>query len=231
MDRAWLTAQLASGRSIESLAREVERPPSTVAYWVKKHGLSSAHADRHAARGGIEPETLSALVEQGLSLRAIAARLGVSYATVRHWMGRYGLQTPRARRLAENAAAQAARPAVGPGTTERVCPIHGLTAFVAYGPAITSAAERCRKERVVARRRRIKAILVAEAGGRCALCGYDRYLGALQFHHLDPGTKSFGLGLRGVARSLERCRAEARKCALLCANCHAEVEGGVAIVR
>jgi hypothetical protein len=74
----------------------------------------------------------------------------------------------------------------------------------------------------------VKALLIEEAGGCCLLCGYDRYPGALQFHHLDPNEKSFGLGLRGVARSLERCREEARKCALLCANCHAEVEAGIA---
>jgi hypothetical protein len=42
----------------------------------------------------------------------------------------------------------------------------------------------------------VKEILVAEAGGSCLICGYDRYAGALQFHHLDPATKSFGLGLR-----------------------------------
>ena len=45
-------------------------------------------------------------------------------------------------------------------------------------------------------------------------------------------TKSFAIaGLRGVARSLERGRGEARKCVLLCANCHAEVEGGIATIR
>ena len=90
--------------------------------------------------------------------------------------------------------------------------------------------ERCRKDRVVARRRRVKALLVEEAGGHCLLCGYDRYPGALQFHHLDRSDKSFGLGVRGMARSLERCREEARKCVLLCGNCHAEVEGGIATV-
>ena len=74
-------------------------------------------------------------------------------------------------------------------------------------------------------------MLVEDAGGRCLLCGYDRYTGALQFHHLDPAEKSFGLGLRGVARSLERFRAEARKCVVLCASCHAEVEAGVAALR
>ncbi len=69
-----------------------------------------------------------------------------------------------------------------------------------------------------------------EAGGRCQICGYDRYIGALQFHHLDPSEKSFTFGRRGLSMSVERFREEARKCVLLCANCHAEVEGGIASV-
>ena len=73
----------------------------------------------------------------------------------------------------------------------------------------------------------MKAILVAEAGGACAVCGYDRCLAALQFHHVHPDEKRFALGRAGVARSLEKARAEARKWVLLCANCHAEVEAGV----
>lgn len=78
------------------------------------------------------------------------------------------------------------------------------------------------------RRRRVKQQLVAEAGGACVLCGYSRYAGALQFHHVDPANKSFSLGLSGLTRSIEAMRAEAAKCVLLCGNCHAEVEGGVA---
>jgi hypothetical protein len=84
---------------------------------------------------------------------------------------------------------------------------------------------------VTARRRRVKRALVEEAGGRCVLCGYDRFPGALQFHHVDPATKSFALSVQGVARSLEKARAEAAKCVLICANCHAEVEGGLATIR
>jgi hypothetical protein len=53
MDREWLERELAAGRSIESLAREVQRDPSTVAYWVNKHGLTSQHAPKHAAQGGL----------------------------------------------------------------------------------------------------------------------------------------------------------------------------------
>jgi len=74
----------------------------------------------------------------------------------------------------------------------------------------------------------VKRLLVEDAGGRCVRCGYDRCVAALEFHHLDPAEKRFALSTRGVARSLEKARVEASKCVLLCANCHAEVEAGVA---
>ena len=80
------------------------------------------------------------------------------------------------------------------------------------------------------RRRKVKRILVAEAGGRCVLCGYDRHPAALEFHHVDPSSKAFNLSLRGVTRRIDDLRKEARKCVLLCANCHAEVEPGAAQV-
>jgi hypothetical protein len=82
-------------------------------------------------------------------------------------------------------------------------------------------------ERVSRRRRRIKATLVAEAGGCCAICGYDACTYALHFHHVNPAEKSFSVAKSGVTRSLARAREEAGKCVLLCANCHAEVEAGV----
>ena len=68
-----------------------------------------------------------------------------------------------------------------------------------------------------------------EAGGRCVRCGFDRSSAALEFHHLDPRTKSFGLAQRGMTRSIEEVRREAGKCVLLCANCHAEIESGVEV--
>jgi hypothetical protein len=69
---------------------------------------------------------------------------------------------------------------------------------------------------------------VEEAGACCQLCGYARSVAALEFHHVDPATKSFGLAVGGLTRRIAACRAEARKCVLLCSNCHAEVEAGVA---
>jgi cytochrome c553 len=84
----------------------------------------------------------------------------------------------------------------------------------------------CSAEAVLRRKQTVKRILVEEAGGRCRVCGYDRYIGNLVFHHVDPTQKSFQLST-AVGRSLEAFRAEARKCVLVCANCHGEIEAGL----
>ena len=225
MEEAWLGSRLESGRSIESIAREAGKAPSTVGYWVNKHGLASTHASKHAARGPIERSTLQALLAEGLAIRDMAVRLDRSYSTVRHWLSRHALATPRAGRLAETAPARAS----GAETVEATCPIHGMTVFIRRDQH-GFRCRRCRMEAVDRRRRAIKAIVVKESGGACSICGYDRSVKALQFHHLDPSTKSFGLADGGLSRSLERVRAEAAKCVLLCANCHAEVEAGIATI-
>lgn len=206
--------------SLEEIGRRADRHPSTVSYWLKKHGLEATNRDKHRTRGGLEKDELEELVARGRSVRAIAEQLGVSYSTVRHWLNRYGLETTASRRRRSTNVGS-------DGRIERECRRHGRTVFVQTGRQGTHLrCAICRAEREVARRRRIKQILVAEAGGCCRLCGYDRSVVALQFHHVDRGQKEFGLALRGVARSLDRARAEARKCVLLCANCHAEVEWG-----
>ena len=107
----------------------------------------------------------------------------------------------------------------------RNCKKHGLTAFVLDREGVYRC-KACRVDAVAARRRRVKEILVAEAGGRCVICGYDRSIAALEFHHRDPATKRFALGASGLTRSIASMREEAGKCDLLCSNCHAEVEVG-----
>ena len=223
MDADWLRSRLESGHSIESIAREAGKHPSTVGYWANKHGLTSPHAARHAARGPLEHDELAAMLAEGLSIRAMAERLGRSYTSVRHWLAHYALATPRAARLAETAGARAA----GAETVEATCPAHGVTLFVRRG-ADGFRCRLCRSGAVDRRRKEVKRILVAEAGGCCTICGYDRSMAGLHFHHVDPAAKAFGLSGRGMALSLEAARAEAAKCVLLCSNCHAEVEAGLA---
>jgi transposase-like protein len=166
MEAPWLASQLEAGRSIESIARETGRSPSTVAYWVNKHGLRT-RPRRYALRGEDKPATLV-----------------------------------------------------------RECPLHGWTTYVRIGGRRYRCGK-CNVESVAARRRRIKEILVREAGGRCLICGFAKFIGALHFHHVDPASKAFSVSRDGVTRSLRRAREEAGKCVLLCANCHAMVEAGL----
>lgn len=76
------------------------------------------------------------------------------------------------------------------------------------------------------RLQKVKRILVEEAGGCCAVCGYDRCMVNLHFHHVDRATKSFALSVAS-GKGLAKLRAEAKKCVLVCANCHGEIESGV----
>jgi transposase-like protein len=218
---SWKTL-ITDGVSIERIAERFDLHPSMVGYWLEKHGLSAAHAAKHRARGGIARKELERLIAGGGTVRSMAGDLGVSVATVRHWLRRYGLET---RATAARKHASAAR-ANGQRTITRVCRVHGPTRFILYTGG-TYRCARCRQAAVTRRRRAVREMIVKEAGGRCLLCGYDEYVGALQFHHLDPAQKKFGLSGRGLTRSLERMRAEAQKCVLLCANCHAAVEAGV----
>ena len=74
------------------------------------------------------------------------------------------------------------------------------------------------------RRKKLKLMAVELMGGRCTLCGYDRCIRALEFHHLNPSHKSFALSMNGLTRSWARIQEELKKTVLLCANCHREVE-------
>lgn len=54
----------------------------------------------------------------------------------------------------------------------------------------------------------------------CKKCGDIRPY-VLDFHHLDPSTKSFDLGT-ATKRSIDDLKLELQKCITLCRNCHSE---------
>lgn len=83
------------------------------------------------------------------------------------------------------------------------------------------------KKAVAKRRTKVRRLAIDLKGGHCALCGYRKWIGALEFHHPDPHKKDFSISTDGMTRSWERVRREVEKCVLLCANCHREVHAGV----
>ena len=77
------------------------------------------------------------------------------------------------------------------------------------------------------RRRKLKELSVDYKGGKCIICKYDKYFGALEFHHLDPNEKDFSISKSGTTRSWEKLKQELDKCICVCANCHREIHAGL----
>lgn len=221
MEREVLAGLVAEGLTLEQLGDRLGLHPSTVSYWLKKLDLRPERRAVYAPKGGLHRAQLESLLDQGLTTAELASALDRSQSTIRYWLEKHGLKTQRARR---ELTLLASGEAVGD------CRRHGRVRFVQRRSDGCYRCAQCRSADVARRRRRVKALLVEEAGGACSLCGYDRFVGALQFHHVDPATKDFSLSHAGVTRSIELARREAAKCVLLCANCHAEVEGGIVAV-
>ena len=80
---------------------------------------------------------------------------------------------------------------------------------------------------VAKRRRKIKLLSIQYKGGKCQVCWYNKYVGALDLHHINGHQKSFGIADKGYTRSWEIVKKELDKCILVCANCHREIEAGI----
>ena len=80
---------------------------------------------------------------------------------------------------------------------------------------------------VAKRRRKIRDLAVQYKGGKCQICGYNKCPQALEFHHLSPNGKDFGISDKGYTRSWAKVQNEIDKCILVCANCHREIHSGI----
>lgn len=90
------------------------------------------------------------------------------------------------------------------------------------GRKLTEKQRKIRNFKVSERRRKLKEMAVAYKGGKCEICGYNKCLGAMDFHHLDPDKKDFSISRAGHIRSWAITKIEIDKCILLCRNCHSE---------
>lgn len=72
------------------------------------------------------------------------------------------------------------------------------------------------------RRSKLKEELVEYKGGRCEICGYNKCIEALEFHHLNREEKDFTISSYSNL-SIDKLKKEVDKCILVCANCHREI--------
>lgn len=109
----------------------------------------------------------------------------------------------------------------------RNCKKHGETEFVFYEKQNRWRCLKCQSEATQRRRDKVKEDAIEYKGGKCCICGYSKCIGALEFHHLDPEQKDFGIAAKGYTRSWEKVKEELDKCIIVCANCHREIHDGL----
>ena len=86
--------------------------------------------------------------------------------------------------------------------------------------------KKCTGIQTIVRQRSLKQKAIDYKGGKCQCCGYDKYQGALEFHHIDPTEKDFSIG-NAKLTSFNKIKTELDKCILVCSNCHREIHGGI----
>ena len=162
----------------------------------------------------ITKEQLIPLIEAKLTERKIAKEIGHSVMSTRKAMKRYGLKTWRARKL-------------------RTCLVCGKELT---GKQVHYCSGKCKQKKfhqtkstssgsnTTLRGKKKKLQFIVEMGGKCSVCGYDKNMSGLSFHHIDRDKKTMTLDTRTFcARSIESLRNELDNCILLCHNCHMEL--------
>ena len=95
------------------------------------------------------------------------------------------------------------------------------------GNNLQSMCKECTLIHTIKRRQIVKQKAIEYKGGKCTICNYNTYNGALEFHHLDPNEKDFNIAEITTTIFNEKIKTELDKCILLCSNCHREVHGGL----
>lgn len=104
-----------------------------------------------------------------------------------------------------------------------VCKIHGEGKGYLEKGRKNARCVKCRSYAVQKRRDTLKEMAVSYKGGKCEKCGYAKVLAALEFHHIMPDHKDFGISKGGYIRAWSKIKEELDKCILVCANCHREL--------
>lgn len=76
-------------------------------------------------------------------------------------------------------------------------------------------------------RHQIKLWGIEYKGNKCSICGYDKCLDALEFHHINIAEKEFNISDRNIKLNWPSIKEELDKCILVCCNCHREIHSKI----
>lgn len=177
----------------------------------------------------IAKDQLEPYIAKNLSSHQIAKELGCSQTNVRYWIRKYGLKTNSKWMIERKAKSQEIMD--GYKTCPKCQQKLELNAdnFYMRRNGFHHWCKQCNNTITYTKQKEQKLRSVEYKGSKCCLCGYSKYVGALDFHHIDPSKKDFDLSsLRSY--TWETVQKELDKCILVCRNCHAEIHGKVVLL-
>lgn len=164
----------------------------------------------------MEKIKLEELIENRATIKQIAKTLSCSQTNVRYWLKKFGLKTKR-----------------GPGgklpkdmLTPRKCVHCGETDPEKFYGHKHTICGKCHLKYThdLGREKRKKALDFL--GGKCTICGFNKYHCSLEIHHLDPNKKDVGFTNYRYWK-WSRIENELAGCVLLCSNCHSALHYGL----
>ena len=168
----------------------------------------------------MEKEKLLEFVSDGKSFNTISKETGKSLTTIRYWAKKYGIKS-KFKTFLESEPKEYGDYKFCP-RCKKQCPIDNF--YQRRGkPHGGVYCKSCTSEQSLERMQNLKRQMVKYKGGECVRCGYKKYIGALEFHHLDPSKKDFNPSSLKRYKFDERIKEELDKCILVCANCHREI--------
>lgn len=131
-----------------------------------------------------------------------------------------------ARRMRYKEQQESKEPRTEYNMKSKICLVCGKS-FTPKTPAANSrqCCYDCMPDGTQLKRSGFASLLKQQRGGKCERCGYNKYLGALEFHHIDPSKKEFTIGDSNFR--LKECVEEIKKCVLICSNCHKELHANL----
>ena len=156
----------------------------------------------------MEKNKLEQYINSNYSTRKIAELENSSQTNVRHWLKKYNLKTSLTQY----------------NKVDFLCGCGENDPNKFYGH-MKQTCTKCHNLKTIEFGKNNRLIAVDYLGGECKACGYNKYTGALDIHHIDPSIKDKNFRcMRGWGT--ERIINEIKNCILLCRNCHAEHHAG-----
>lgn len=213
-----------NGYTTKQVANEMMVPWSTIKGHFRKLGLKTIHK-REPLK--IQKCQLETYIGQNYSTHKMARELNCSQCVIRYWLNIYGLKTnPQWTILRTKIKKEIEEGYKTCSQCNQKKTLTNENFYLKKNGKFHYWCKRCNNRISLKKQTERKQKCVDYKGGKCMICGYNKYIGALDFHHIDPTKKEFNISnLRTY--SWEMLKVELDKCICVCKNCHAETHAGL----